>query len=57
MISVTVLTKNSQKYLTELLDALIAFDEVLLFDNGSTDETLEMARKYPNVTIHTGSFE
>jgi len=57
MISVTVLTKNSRKYMAELLDALTAFDEVLLFDNGSTDETLEIARKYSNVTIHMGSFE
>lgn len=57
MISVTILTKNSRKYLRELLDALTDFSEVLLFDNGSTDDTLEIAASYPNVTIHQGVFE
>lgn len=56
-ISVTILTKNSQKYLTQVLDSLRAFDEVLIFDNGSTDDTLEIARGYPNVRIVEGSFE
>jgi len=50
-ITVTVLTKNSQKYLSRCLDALKAFDEVLLLDNGSEDETLKIAENYENVTI------
>ncbi len=57
MISVTILTKNSQKYLWELLDALKGFSEVLLFDNGSTDDTLNIASNFENVTIHKGIFE
>ncbi len=56
MISVTILTKNSQKYLNEVLAALTAFDEVLIYDNGSTDDTLEIAKTYPNVSIHRGDF-
>lgn len=56
-ISVTILTKNSQKYLTEVLNALKPFGEVLLYDNGSTDNTLEIASHFSNVTIAKGVFE
>lgn len=57
MISVTILTKNSQKYLREVLEALRPFDEVLIFDNGSTDDTLAIAATFENVTIQKGKFE
>lgn len=57
MISVTVLTKNSKKYLPEVLSALQRFPEVLIYDTGSEDETLEIARKFPNVTIHHGKLD
>jgi glycosyltransferase involved in cell wall biosynthesis len=57
LISVTILTKNSQKYLWEVLDSLKGFTEVLIFDNGSTDETLNIAAGFENVTIHKGLFE
>ncbi len=50
-ISVTILTKNSQKYLKQCLDALEDFDEVLILDNGSNDRTLEIAAGYANVTL------
>jgi len=55
-ISVTVLTKNSQKYLYEVLDALSSFDEVVICDTGSSDHTLEIARQYPNVMIFERHF-
>jgi glycosyltransferase involved in cell wall biosynthesis len=56
-ISVTLLTKNSAKYLTQVLDSLRSFDEVLIYDNGSTDHTLQIAEVYPNVRIVKGTFE
>lgn len=56
MISVTILTKNSQKYLKEVLLSLQMFEEVLLYDTGSTDETLNIAMTFPNVKIHRGEF-
>lgn len=56
-ISVTILTKNSQKYLQEVLAALTDFNEVLLFDNGSTDKTLEIAAAFPNVKVAKGTFD
>jgi len=57
MISVTILTKNSEKYLQEVLESVEGFDEVLLYDNGSTDRTLEIARTFPNVAVKEGPFE
>jgi glycosyltransferase involved in cell wall biosynthesis len=55
-ISVTILTKNSHKYLKEVLEAVAPFDEVVIYDNGSTDETLEIAASFPNVNILKGPF-
>jgi glycosyltransferase involved in cell wall biosynthesis len=57
MISVTILTKNSSKYLRQVLEALVDFDEVLLFDNGSTDSTFQIASEFSNVKVHRGKFE
>src|SRR5262245_54643491 len=57
MISVTILTKNSQKYLKEVLEALTDFDEVVIYDNGSSDNTLTIAEQYSNVVIHRGPFQ
>ena len=56
MISVTILTKNSARHLEEVLLALKNFDEVLVYDTGSEDETLSIARKCPNVKIVEGPF-
>lgn len=50
-ISVTILTKNSQKYLEQCLDALKTFEDIVVLDNGSTDSTMEIAARYPNVRI------
>lgn len=59
MISVTILTKNNAKTIQRTLDSLTSFSEVLIYDTGSTDETLSLAKQYPNVTIHQslGPFE
>lgn len=56
MISVCILTKNSAITLEKTLDSLQEFDEIILLDNGSTDETLSIATKFPNVKIHTSEF-
>lgn len=57
MISVTILTKNSELYLDKVLSHLTRFSEVLLYDSGSEDQTFEIAKKYPNVVIHRGTFD
>lgn len=55
-ISTTVLTKNSSRYLKNVLDALKPFGEVVVYDNGSTDDTLEIAKCYDNVSLYQGPF-
>src|SRR4051812_27338145 len=44
--TVTVLTKNSAKTLEKALESVKDFDEVIICDGGSSDETLAIARKY-----------
>ena len=55
-ITVTILTKNSTKHLEECLQALQRFDEVVILDNGSTDNTMEIARTFQNVNIYENAF-
>lgn len=56
MITVTVLTKNSQNTLKGTLDSLSRFSEVIVLDSGSTDDTLKIAEQYPNVKIYSSPF-
>ncbi|MDB2614012.1 glycosyltransferase family 2 protein [Chlamydiales bacterium] len=51
MISVTILTKNSERYIRDVLEALISFDEVIIGDTGSDDETIQIASTFSNVKI------
>ena len=55
-ISVTVLTKNSEKYIKECLESVNEFGEVIILDNGSSDNTLEIAEKFENVKIFKNEF-
>ncbi len=57
MITVTILTKNSALTLKETLDSVKDFKEVLLWDTGSTDQTLEIAATYPNTRVISSSFQ
>ncbi len=56
MISVCMLTKNAEASLAPTLESLIGFSEVVILDNGSSDKTLEIAKKYPNVRIEHSPF-
>lgn len=55
-ISVTILTRNSEKYLSEVLSALEIFEEIVICDTGSNDQTLKIAQTFPNVKIHERAF-
>ena len=55
-VSVTILTKDSSKHLKRCLDALRSFSEVVVLDNGSTDDTLDIAGGYQNVRIFRSEF-
>ncbi|NGX61995.1 MAG: hypothetical protein K940chlam9_01488 [Chlamydiae bacterium] len=50
-IAVTILVKNGERKLREVLSSLANFKEVLLYDTGSTDQTLEIGKSFSNVTI------
>jgi len=57
MITVTILTKDSERWIKQVLGALQEFDEVLIYDTGSTDKTLDMVKQFSNVTIYEAPFE
>lgn len=56
MISVTMLSKNSERTIGKALESLRWADEVILLDTGSTDHTLEIAATFHNVKIHKTPF-
>ncbi|KIC73286.1 Lipopolysaccharide core biosynthesis glycosyltransferase WaaE [Neochlamydia sp. TUME1] len=56
-ISVTILTKNSCQYLAQVLDSVSLFDEVLIYDTGSVDDTIKIAKSYSNVRVILATFE
>ncbi len=53
-ISVCLIAKNEEKYLDQCLKSVVAVaDEIIFVDTGSTDRTLEIARKYTDkIWIH-----
>ena len=51
-ISATVLTRDSALRLPAVLAALAWCDEVVVLDDGSTDDTVAIARRYPNTSVH-----
>lgn len=55
-ISAVMITRNAEETLAGALDSLRGFAEVIIYDNGSTDGTLVLASRHPNVRVHTGPF-
>ena len=46
LISVVVLTKNEEEKIAQCLDSVKWADEIIVVDDGSTDRTVEIARRY-----------
>jgi glycosyltransferase involved in cell wall biosynthesis len=55
-ISVVIIVKNGAYTLQRCLESLSAFDDVILYNNGSTDETALIAASYPNIRLFEGEF-
>lgn len=51
-----MITKNAERMLHDCLSSLVKLDEVVIYDNGSTDHTLEIAAQFPNVKVFEGEF-
>jgi glycosyltransferase involved in cell wall biosynthesis len=51
-LSIVILTFNSEEYLPLVLESASFADEILIYDQGSRDRTLEIARQFPNTTIY-----
>lgn len=56
MISVVILTLNSQKYLKEVLESVQFADEIIVLDSGSTDETEQICKQFKKVKFHYQSW-
>ena len=50
-ISVLLLTQNSQRSIKKTMDSLTMFDEVVVIDGGSTDQTLSIVSQYSNARV------
>ena len=55
-ISAVIITRDAGSTIRNTLDSLRDFDEVVVFDNGSEDDTRELAKSYGNVSLHSGEF-
>lgn len=59
--SIITITFNAEKYLAETLQSAASqeFEEFehLIWDGGSTDKTLDIARSFPHVTVYQGKDE
>jgi glycosyltransferase involved in cell wall biosynthesis len=57
-ISSYILTKNSEKYLSGILDELVKIsDEIFIVDSGSVDKTEGIAKSYENIKFYYNEFE
>ncbi|GAB4185113.1 MAG: hypothetical protein Tsb0015_01790 [Simkaniaceae bacterium] len=55
-ISVIILTKNNEKTIKRALDSTLSFEEVIILDSESTDDTYEIAKTYDHVQWHSHPF-
>lgn len=55
-VSAVIIVKNAEETIRQTLESLKAFQEVVLYDNGSSDNTLSIASEYINVLIFEGQF-
>ncbi|GAB3925961.1 glycosyltransferase family 2 protein [Mucilaginibacter myungsuensis] len=57
LLQALILTKNEEPNLDRVLDKLRWLDQVVIIDSFSTDNTLTIAKRYPNVRIYQRAFD
>lgn len=55
-ISCVIIVKNGASTIGATLNSLKSFEDIVVYDNGSTDTTIDIAKKFKNVTIFQGKF-
>jgi len=53
-ISASMIVKNEEKVLANALDSISGVDEIVIIDTGSTDNTIEIAKKYTD-KVYSGA--
>lgn len=56
-ISAVVLAKNNENTIRKTLESLVAFTDVVVYDNGSTDSTISIVNEFENVNLIQGLFK
>lgn len=56
-ISAIVLAKNNDNTIRKTLLSLEEFSDVVVYDNGSTDKTMQIAKEFKNVNLIEGEFK
>jgi len=56
VLSIVINVKNGERYLERCLSSVNKFDDVVILDNFSTDNTLKIARNFANVRIYESEF-
>ncbi|MBL6973880.1 MAG: glycosyltransferase, partial [Sulfurimonas sp.] len=56
-ISAIVLAKNNDNTIRKTLQSLVAFEDVVVYDNGSADNTMNIAQEFKNVNLIQGEFK
>ena len=55
-ISAVLITRDAEQKIAAALESLADFPEIVIYDNGSKDRTLEIATGFANVVVHEGDF-
>lgn len=55
-ISVTILTKNSERHIRKCLESVKDFPEIIILDNGSSDNTIDICNEFDNVRVFKNEF-
>lgn len=56
-VSAVMIVKNGARTIRRSLESLREFDDVVVYDNGSTDGTQAIANEFPNVRLIEGEFD